>query len=254
MRRLIVNADDFGLTAGVSRGILAAHRRGVVTSTTMLVTGAIDRDLVAEARDSGIGLGIHVNFTLGKPVSRGRSLVGADGRFVRDPRRSAAAATARDAGREVDAQVERFLVLVKRPPTHLDSHHHVALYSPVREAFLAAAARLGVPVRSEHESARAGARAHRLRTTDHFFGGSGPDAYWAPARTLAHLRALPDGVSEFMTHPGYFDADLGYSRYGRQRETELIGLGSPDARAAAAALGISLCTFDTLSRDGCTTL
>jgi hypothetical protein len=246
MRRLIVNADDFGLTSGVSRGILAAYRRGIVTSTTMLVTGAIDRELVAEAREAGIGLGLHVNFTLGKPVTRGGSLVGLDGRFVRDPRRSAAAATPRDAEREVDAQVERFLTLVKRPPTHLDSHHHVGLYSPVREAFLAAAVRLGVPVRSEHEPARAGARARRVRTPDHFFGGSGPDAYWSPARTLAHLRALPAGVSEFMTHPGFFEADLAYSRYGRQRETELIGVGAPDARAAASALGIALCRFADL--------
>jgi predicted glycoside hydrolase/deacetylase ChbG (UPF0249 family) len=46
-----------------------------------------------------------------------------------------------------------------------------------------------------------------------------------------------------MTHPGWFDADLGYSRYGRQRETEMVGLGTPAARAAAAALGITLCTF-----------
>lgn len=243
MRRLIVNADDFGLTAGVSRGILVAHRRGVVTSTTMLVTGAIDSDLVAEARDSGIGLGIHLNFTLGKPLTRGRSLVGPDGRFLRDPRRAAAAAAAREVAQEVDAQVERFLALVKRPPTHLDSHHHVALHPPVREAFLTAAVRLGVPVRSEHEAARAGARALRLRTPDRFLGGSGPEAYWSLARTLAHLRTLAAGVSEFMTHPGYFDADLAYSRYGRQRETELIGLGSPDARAAAASLGIALCTF-----------
>jgi predicted glycoside hydrolase/deacetylase ChbG (UPF0249 family) len=243
MRRLIVNADDFGLTAGVSRGILAAHRRGIVTSTTMLVTAVPDATLVAEARDSGIGLGIHVNFTLGAPLTGGRSLVGPDGRFLRDPRRSAASATAADAAREVDAQVERFLELVKRPPTHLDSHHHAALYSPVRDAFLAAAVRLGVPVRSEHEPARAGARALRLRTPDHFFGGSGPDPYWSLARTLAHLRTLPPGVSEFMTHPGAFDADLAYSRYGRQRETELIGLGGPEARAAASALGISLATF-----------
>jgi predicted glycoside hydrolase/deacetylase ChbG (UPF0249 family) len=246
MRRLIVNADDFGLTAGVSRGILAAHRRGIVTSTTMVVTGAADGDLVAAARDCGIGLGIHVNFTLGTPLTGGRSLVGADGRFVRDPRRSAAAADPRDAAREVDAQVERFLSLVKRPPTHLDSHHHVALHPPVREAFLAAAVRLGVPVRSEHEAARAAARALRLRTPDRFIGGSGPDPYWSPARTLAHLRTLPIGVSEFMTHPGYFDDELAYSRYGRQRETEMIGLGSPEVRAAARALGIALCTFAEL--------
>ena len=243
MRRLIVNADDFGLTAGVSRGILAAHRRGIVTSTTMLVTARVDRELVAEARDAGLGLGLHVNFTLGTPLTRGRSLTGADGRFIRDARRAAAQVTAADAEREVQAQVGAFVTLAKRAPTHLDSHHHVATHGAVRSAFLAAARRLGVPVRSEDAPARARARGAGLRTTDHFFGGSGPDPYWSLARTLAHLRAVPPGVSEFMTHPGLFDAHLAYSRYGRQRETELIALGGPDARAAAHALGIALCDF-----------
>jgi predicted glycoside hydrolase/deacetylase ChbG (UPF0249 family) len=60
------------------------------------------------------------------------------------------------------------------------------------------------------------------------------------------LAMLPTGVSEFMTHPGQFDAGIAASRYGRQRETELVGLGSPDARAAAAALGIRLCHFGDL--------
>ena len=63
---------------------------------------------------------------------------------------------------------------------------------------------------------------------------------------MAHLRRLPAGVSEFMTHPGYCDDALSYSRYGRQRETELIGLGGK-ARAAVAALGVALCGFQRLS-------
>jgi predicted glycoside hydrolase/deacetylase ChbG (UPF0249 family) len=135
---------------------------------------------------------------------------------------------------------------VGRMPTHLDTHHHVGLYAPVREVVLEVARTLGLPVRSQDAAARTRARSAGLHTTDHFFGESGPDAYWSPARTLAHLRALPPGVSEFMSHPGYFDADLGYSRYGRQREVELAGLGAPGARAAAAALGIQLRHFGKL--------
>jgi len=111
---------------------------------------------------------------------------------------------------------------------------------------LAVAGRLGVPVRSQDERARARARSAGLTTPDHFFGESGPDAYWTPARTLARLRALPPGVSEFMTHPGWFDDDLAYSRYARQREVELIALGSVAARAAAEALGVRLCHFGDL--------
>jgi len=121
-----------------------------------------------------------------------------------------------------------------------------ALGTPVRESVLATARRLRVPVRSQDAAARARARSAGLRTPDHFFGESGPDAYWTPARTLAQLAALPSGVSEFMSHPGRFDDDLAYSRYARQRETELIGLGTPAARAAAEALNIRLCHFGQL--------
>jgi predicted glycoside hydrolase/deacetylase ChbG (UPF0249 family) len=246
MRRLIVNADDWGLTRGVSEGILAAHRHGIVSSTTVLATAALDRELVARVRDSGLGLGLHVNLTLGVPLTRGRSLVDGDGRFVRDARRAATRATAAEVRAEVEAQVQRFESTLKRRPTHLDTHHHVGLHPPVREVVLDVARALGVPVRSQDATARARARAARLKTPDHFFGESGPDAYWSVDRTIRHLRELPAGVSEFMCHPGRFDADLAYSRYGRQREVELIGLGTPSARAAAAALGITICTFADL--------
>lgn len=246
MRALIVNADDFGLTRGVSAGILAAHRHGIVTSTTVLVTAAVDRRQLDEARAAGLGLGLHVNLTLGTPLTRGRSLVDASGRFVRDPRRAAAAAEAAHVRAEVEAQIARFEALVGRRPTHLDSHHHVGLYPPVRDVVLDVARAHGLPVRSQDAGARARARGAGLRTTDHFFGEAGPGAYWSAARTLAALRALPPGVSEFMAHPGRFDDDLGYSRYGRQREVELAGLGGPAARGAAAALGITLRHFGGL--------
>jgi hypothetical protein len=246
VRALIVNADDFGLTRGVSEGILSAYRHGIVSSATVLVTVDLDREQLRQARACGLGLGLHVNFTLGKPLTGGRSLVDGGGRFVRDPRRAADGADAREARAEVDAQIERFEKLVGRPPTHLDTHHHVGLYAPVREVVLEVARRRGLAVRSQDAGSRTRARSAGLRTPDHFFGESGPAAYWSAARTLAHLRALPAGVSEFMCHPGWFDADLAYSRYGRQREVELAGLGTPAARAAVAALNIELRHFGRL--------
>jgi chitin disaccharide deacetylase len=246
MRRLIVNADDFGLTHGVSRGILSAHRHGIVTSSTVLVTQAVERETIREAFDSGLALGLHLNLTLGQPLTGARSLVDGAGRFIRDAQRTAAQASMTDVETELDAQVEKFLALVGQPPTHLDSHHHVGLYPPVREVVIGIAQRLGVPVRSQDDASRMRVRAAGLRTPDHFFGGSGPDAYWTPARTLAHLRRLPPGVSEFMTHPGHFDDALSFSRYGRQRETELVALGGASARGAIESLGITLAGFADL--------
>jgi predicted glycoside hydrolase/deacetylase ChbG (UPF0249 family) len=246
MRRLIVNADDYGMTPGVSAGILRAHRHGIVTSTTAMVNLDIPAGDVSAARDSGIGLGLHVNLTLGKPIARVRSLVDGSGQFVRDPRRAAIRAVAADVTIEVEAQVERFVALFKQTPTHLDTHHHAGLYDPVAEVVLETAKALGIAVRSQNQTVRARARSAGLRTTDHFGGESGPDAYWSRARTLANLRRLAPGTTEFMAHPGVFDEALGGSRYGRQREVELIGLGSPEARAAVAALGVTLCQFGDL--------
>jgi len=243
---LIVNADDFGLTAGVSRGILEAHRNGIVTSTTLLVNRAIHPAHIEELKASALGVGAHLNLTLGTPVADPRrvpSLVDGEGRFIRDAREAAARARADEARIELGTQIDAFRNIMGRFPTHLDTHHHVGRFAPVLELVLDFARALRVPVRSQDADARRAARASGLRTPDHFVGDAGPEAYWSRARALEHLAELPAGLSEFMTHPGYFDDDLAYSRYGRQRETELAGLTDPGVRQAAHAYGIRLAHF-----------
>jgi predicted glycoside hydrolase/deacetylase ChbG (UPF0249 family) len=247
-RTLIVNADDFGLTPAVSRGILEAAREGIVTSTTVLVNRPIPPELVAELGGSALGVGLHLNLTLGRPVSDPRrvpSLVDADGRFVRDPREAAARAAKDEARIELGNQIDAFRALLGRFPTHLDTHHHVGRHEPILDLVLDFARAIRVPVRSQDERVRAAARRLKLRTPDHFVGESGPEPYWSAERVLEHLRALPGGVTEFMTHPGYFDDDLAYSRYGRQRETELAGLTDPRARELIEREGIRLVHFGT---------
>jgi predicted glycoside hydrolase/deacetylase ChbG (UPF0249 family) len=243
---LIVNADDFGLTAGVSRGILEAHRNGIVTSTTVLVNRAIPPAQVEELKASALGVGVHLNLTLGAPVVDPRrvpSLVDAEGRFVRDAREAAARAKVDEARIELGTQIDAFRKIMGRFPTHLDTHHHVGRLTPVLEVVLDFARALRVPVRSQDAGTRRAARSLGLRTPDHFMGEAGPEAYWSRECLLEHLAAFPVGLSEFMTHPGYFDDELAYSRYGRQRETELAGLTHPDVRQAAKALGIRLAHF-----------
>jgi len=247
-RTLIVNADDFGLTAGVSRGILDAGARGIVTSTTALVNRAIDPELIDRLDASGLGVGLHLNLTLGAPVSDPRrvpSLVDAEGRFVRDAREAAARADKDQARIELGNQIDAFRSLFGRFPTHLDSHHHVGRHEPILELVLDFARAIKVPVRAQDAEVRAAARRLKLRTPDHFLGESGPEPYWSAERVLEHLAALEAGVTELMTHPGYFDEDLAYSRYGVQRETELAGLTDPRARALVDREGIRLAHFGT---------
>jgi predicted glycoside hydrolase/deacetylase ChbG (UPF0249 family) len=245
-RTLIVNADDFGLTRGVSRGILEARAKGIVTSTTVLVNRPIDPEQMAELEASGLGVGLHLNLTLGAPISdpgRVPSLVDGEGRFIRDARQAAARASKDEARIELGNQIDAFRALMGRFPTHLDTHHHVGRHEPILELVLDFAKAIKVPVRSQDDHVRAAARRLKLRTPDHFMGESGPEPYWSAERVLERLRALPDGVTEFMTHPGYFDDDLAYSRYGKQRETELAGLTDPRAREVIARAGIRLAHF-----------
>ena len=243
---LIVNADDFGLTAGVSRGILEAHRTGIVTSTTLLVNRAIPPAQVEELKTSGLGVGVHLNLTLGTPVAdpkRVPSLVDREGRFVRDANEAAARATVDEARIELGTQIDAFRKIMGRFPTHLDTHHHVGQLTPILELVLDFARAIKVPVRSQDAQVRAAAKTLGLRTPDHFMGEAGQEAYWSRERALAHLAALPPGLSEFMTHPGYFDEELAYSRYGRQREGELAGLTDPEVMQAVARDGIRLAHF-----------
>jgi len=245
-RTLIVNADDFGLTRGVSRGILAARARGIVTSTTVMVNRPIDPELIAELEASGLGVGLHLNLTLGAPVSDPRrvpSLVDGEGRFIRDAREAAARADKDEARIELGNQIDAFRGLMGRFPTHLDSHHHVGRHEPILELVLDLAGAIKVPVRSQDDHVRAAARRQKLRTPDHFMGESGPEPYWSGERVLQHLRALAGGVTEFMTHPGYFDDDLADSRYGKQRETEVEGLTDPRAPELIEREGIRLAHF-----------
>jgi hypothetical protein len=245
-RRLIVNADDFGLTRGVSRGILEAHDQGIVTSTTALVNRPIDPALIEQLRASGLGVGLHLNLTLGGPVSDPRrvaSLVDGEGRFFRDAREVAVRADKDQARIELGNQIDAFRHIMGRFPTHLDSHHHVGRHQPILELVLDFARAIKAPVRSQDESVRAAARRLGLRTPDHFMGESGPEPYWTAERTLEHLRTLPEGVTEFMTHPGYYDDDLAYSRYGKQRDAERVGLSDPRARQMIERDGIRLTHF-----------
>jgi hypothetical protein len=250
VRALIVNADDFGLTPGVSRGILEAHRRGIVTSTTALVGLPGHPDLEAEAAASGLGVGLHANLTWGVPVAGAAavpSLVDGDGRFHRDPAVVADRAQPDEVRREAEAQIEAFERRFGRLPTHLDSHHHVHRLPRLMDAIMSVALAARLPLRSQDAGFRDGLRRHGVSTPDHFLGDAGAEPYWTGARLLDALAGLPVGVTELMCHPGRYDEALAQSRYGPQREVELGALCEPEVRATIRRLDIRLLHFGSLA-------
>ncbi len=139
MKRLIVNADDFGMTEGVNRAILDAHRRGIVTSTSLLANGSAFASAAEIARQTpALGVGVHLNLTEGRPScdpARIPSLVTPRGGFFPGAGRLAWRVLAgRVALREIEsefrAQIEKVLA-AGIAPTHLDGHQHVHMWPSV---------------------------------------------------------------------------------------------------------------------------
>jgi predicted glycoside hydrolase/deacetylase ChbG (UPF0249 family) len=252
-RRLIVNADDLGMTEGVSRGIAQAYRQGIVTSTTAMVhLGGLEASLAHVRGVPGLGLGLHLTLTWGSPAAGAEmvpSLVEPDGLFPRDKAVLAGRARPEELQLECAAQFTLFVQAAGQPPTHIDSHHQAHTLSPVREVVLDFAAKRGLPVRSPDGEVRRLARARGLATPDAFLGGAGEEPYWTNDRLLETIRSLPEGTTEIMCHPGYFDEALAHSRYGRQREAELAALTDPAVRAAIRHAEVELINYAALGAE-----
>ncbi len=152
MKRLIVNADDFGLTAGVNEAIINGHHLGLISSTSLMATGAAFESAVKFLRQAPcLGVGVHLNLTEGKPVAPALgipSLVNREGSFARKPASLWRAMVLKRASlaeieKELSAQIEKVLA-EGIAVTHLDSHKHVHALPAVGRIALRLARRYGI--------------------------------------------------------------------------------------------------------------
>ena len=246
-RQLIVTADDFNLSEGVSRGIRQAHQHGIVTETSVMVNlGDLRRaaELLAEAPRLAIGL--HLNLTRGRPLAPPRAvaeLLGHDGHFLGSPQALPPYVRTAAVQAEFQAQLQTFAQVFGRLPQHLDTHHHVHRHPIILEALLDLAVPLQLPVRGLDAHMRAIIRARRLGSPAHFLGDAGQEPYWTRARLVSTIRALEAGITELMCHPGYFDEAIAYSRYGRQRDVERQALCDPVVAAIMQETDVQLVTY-----------
>ena len=231
MRRLVVTADDFGLCLEVNEAVELAHTEGVLSAASLMVAGAAADDAVARARRlPGLGVGLHLVLVDGAPVLPSEqvpALVGADGRFPRDPLRAGvrlflSAAARTQARAEIRAQLAAFRA-TGLPLDHLNAHHHFHLHPTVQALLLEIAAEQALPpVRIPIEPPGApwrvdrwipwafhtlclGALRRRLRAAgvvcnDACFGVWDSGRLDA-ARLQALIAALPEGISEIYCHP-----------------------------------------------------
>jgi predicted glycoside hydrolase/deacetylase ChbG (UPF0249 family) len=280
-RKLIVNADDYGRSPGVSQGILQAHLEGIVTSTTVMINQpGVEAQLLEALACPDLGIGLHLVFTAGQPLLPPTdipSLVDDEGFFLDQHTLWAWAGSVFSAQlrSELTTQVERFAALAGQLPDHLDCHHFVHLFPPFFQVYAELAAQFRLPLRvpfpprTDFQKAigflpflegfpydlvrgmivtnSALLRARGLAHPDRFIS----TFYGQEALTLDHLLhllgTLPAGTSELMCHPGYDDPALAPSSYRQEREAELALLTHPTVRRCVKEAGVELVTFDVLN-------
>lgn len=248
MTLLVVNADDFGYTPGVSRGIAEAFLRGLVTSTSVMTTHATQKELaeLKQLQKEGLGVGVHLNLSRGRPLTDRLTRHLPKG-FPPDP--IALAELPRTLiFQELSAQIGA-LLRNEILPDHLDTHHHLHreefLFDLVVE--LASLYRLGIRPYTDLQQARALALGLPFpeRVVVEFFGEE------VSKELLLSLlgQAVSSGVHsvELICHPGRVDELLSsQSSYTEPRERELAILTQPELCREVEAMGFRLATYRDL--------
>jgi chitin disaccharide deacetylase len=288
LRRLIVNADDFGFTSGVNRAIVEAYTRGVVTSSTLMANGTAFAEAVQLARDvPGLSVGCHVVLIDGLPVLESERIpsLTASRRF-RDGLKSFAmrAITGRIDADQVCGEAKAQICKIQASGlvvSHVDTHKHTHLFPHILRPLLRAAQECGVralrnpfgprfPLRSSRLLARPNlwTRYAEVRILRRFAGtfrqAVDREGFATPDGTLgievtgtldetlfrAIAQSIPEGTWEFVCHPGYNDAALqaAKTRLRESRETELRVLTLPAARELLSQDGIDLISYQDLGR------
>jgi predicted glycoside hydrolase/deacetylase ChbG (UPF0249 family) len=227
MKYLIVNADDFGQSSGINRGVIEAHGHGIVTSMSLMTRwpGAVEAAGYAGTHPE-LSVGLHID--LGEWAFR-------EGNWLPLYR----VVSLDDVGavrKEIAAQLATFRRLLGRDPTHIDSHQHVHLREPVRSALVEIARHLQIPLRHFTPD---------IHYCGSFYGqtaeGSPLPKFITVEALLDIVAALPEGLTELGCHPGEVN-DLD-TMYGSERAQELKVLCDPQVCAGISTLGIELCSF-----------
>ena len=260
--RLIVNADDFGFTRDVNEGIVEAHRNGILTAATLMANGNAFDDAIGLARQTPtLDVGCHLVLVQGQSVAdASRALPATIPELVRALFRRELPVY-----EELLAQVRK-IVRAGIRPTHLDTHKHTHLLPPVLDAVARLAREFRIPwirrpfdfgidtrARITKSAIAVGLRVTRpgfaralgdLKMTDHFAGFQ-MTGNLRQANLVEMLERLPEGLTEFMCHPGKLGPELraAATRLKESREIELAALVAPEVRRVIERRGIQLVNY-----------
>jgi chitin disaccharide deacetylase len=273
-RLLVVNADDFGLTLGVCKAVIRAHREGIVTSTSILAVGRPFEQAAAFLQDTPtLGVGAHLAL-VGEdpPLLSARevpTLVDRSGRFplswrMAVRRLAMGRVDPADVRRELSAQLDR-IIGIGLPVTHIDTHQHLHLWPTVGRVVVELAHERHINVVRRPRSRRLGVgtginllsyalgrrfEATGLVTTDGFAGLDQAGHLDLPklARSLEVMRRRDKRTVEVNTHPGEpGDPELARFAWGYDWGGELALLCARDTRTAIERIGYRLGNFADLA-------
>ena len=255
-KKLIVNADDYGLMSSVNKGIVQSYLNGIVTSTSVLINLASDDDIAGLKLITALETGIHLTLTAGRSILRQKdipNLVDVNRNFYKRKSKNRpvdANGTVQfdtvpvdEIKREFISQIKLFLSN-ELTPSHLDTHHHIHMNDKVLEALISVALDYNLPIRSINPDMCKKIKAAGVRTNDFFIG----EFFGADNITIENLKSilseLNDGVSELMCHPGYLTNRLKViSGYSNERPIEMEVLTSGEAVESAKSMDIELITW-----------
>jgi hopanoid biosynthesis associated protein HpnK len=283
-RRLIIAADDFGMSAGVNAGILRAHRSGILGDASLMVNGAAFAEAVELARATPtLSVGLHLMLVQGRaalPAEQIPLLAGHDGLFGNAPiaagfRYFFTPGVRAQLRREIIAQVEKFLA-TGLPLSHVDGHVTIHMHPVVLDILVDLCDRYGIrAVRLPREPLGPALRYERRHLVRKLFEGfvfhtlsrwalprlhraglRHPDRMFGLHQTgrvsedylLSVVAALPPGVNELYCHPAVLDDEARRWRPADYAsEQELAALTSPRVREAITRAGVELMTYRDLA-------
>ncbi|MEJ7769673.1 MAG: ChbG/HpnK family deacetylase [Chitinophagaceae bacterium] len=229
-RKLIVNADDFGQSKGINKGIIQAYEQGILTSASLMVRYPAAAEAAAYAKNNlTFGIGLHVD--LGEWTYM-------NGEW--EPLYEVVSLNNKDAvEKEVRRQLEIFVLIMGRKPTHIDSHQHVHLRENIRPVFIEIAQSLNITLRRCSEE---------VRYCGDFYGQCTDGSPFPQAISVKGLQQiivkLSEGYTEMACHPG-LDEDI-ETMYKAERKKEVSTLCDKSIKEFVDKNGIELCSFENI--------
>ncbi len=263
-KRLIVNADDLGLSEQINHGILQAHHNGIVTSATLMMTmGGVDHALT-HIHDTTLDVGLHIDLTWGRALSAPQdipSLVNADGTFIGKKQLLKSLALGKIPSLQVEREIATQVNAFKQTGLqlfHTDVHQHFHGFPVIMRALARVAQQEDIPyIRNVNEFAPTSIvniamvvlflfskryLPGSIRHADHFLGLALTNRLNEKS-LLPQLMKVQPGLTELMCHPGYDDPLLNTLSRLQSREMEITALTSKPVRDVLTENAIELTTF-----------